>query len=122
MARSSTSKKRKPEPMPEAVSSLILGIMGLSAAITMVAMVVSAKTTGHLYYGYDIWGVEYNLAAISLRWGWLFSVIGLTLGIMGIKSSFKKLAIVGIALSAVTLLYNLAVVLRMQPFYPGYYH
>ena len=108
--------------MPEAVSSIILGIMGLSAAITMLAMAISIKNTGSTgYYAYDIWGVEYNLVSISLRWGWLFSLIGLILGIVGIKSPAQKLAISGVALSAVTLLYNLAVALRMQPFYPGYY-
>lgn len=116
MNKDSAAQKTKLEPIPEAAGSIILGIVGLLAVIVIIAMIVMRIDIPS--YGRDIWGVDNNIILVSLRWGWLFSAIGLTLGILGMKSSVKRLAICGIILSAVTLLINLLVAIGVREVFP----
>ncbi len=110
MIKNSTSQKTKPEPIPEAVSSVILGIVSILAVVAIIA------SKGNVpYRGFDIWDIDSNIILVSVKWGWLFSIIGLILGILGMKSSAKKLAISGIVLSAITLLINLPAALYLFP-------
>ena len=108
MFKDLTDPKTKPEPIPEVVSSLILGIISLLAVVVIVA------SQGSSLHNTVVRDVDDDIIITAVRWGWLFSIIGLTLGIMGIKSSVKKLAIYGIALSAVTLLISLSVAVISQ--------
>jgi hypothetical protein len=86
------------EAKPEAISSVALGILSIVADVAILA------SHGHTpLYGYDI---DSNIVLISVKWGWLFGVIGLILGILGLRSSYKKVAISGLVLSIASMLVN----------------
>jgi hypothetical protein len=81
------------EPKPEAISSVALGILNILADLAIVA------SHGDIpRYGYNI---DSNIVVISVKWGWLFGLMGLILGILGMKSIDKRLAISGITLSSI---------------------
>ncbi len=110
MVKNHDTQKSKPDPIPEAISSVALGIIGI---LTVVAIVASRGEVQR--YRWDIWDIDSNIILVSVKWGWVFSLIGLTLGILGIKSSAKKLAISGIVLSGITLLINLPAAIYFFP-------
>ena len=49
------------------------------------------------------WEIILNISGVSIYCGWLFPIVGIILGIMGLKSVEKKLAMVGLILSVICL-------------------
>jgi len=103
-----TKKTYKADAKPEALTSMGLAIMGI-----LTDVVIITAYSGTNFYAY---GIRDILVFTSVKWGWLFNVIGLTLGILGMKSSAKKFAISGIAVSAVTLPINLLAAMVARSF------
>ena len=49
------------------------------------------------------WELIVIISGISFYFAWLFAIVGIVLGIMGLKSVVKKLAISGLVLSITSL-------------------
>jgi len=101
MSSNPSQQKSTADPKPEAISSLVLGV------ITIIAAAFLNYYFLELQYYYPSHWVEVIImfiACFSLYWGWLFSIVGLTLGILGLKSVRKKLAIAGTVLSSIALI------------------
>jgi len=99
----SSNKQLKADPKPEAISSLVLGIITILLAIILV---VAYFLNILMVYVWGPWGAFTSLALIagfSFYWDWLFSSVGISLGIMGLRSTKKKMAMTGIILSSVAL-------------------
>lgn len=45
------------------------------------------------------WEPIESILVVYFYWGWLFAIVGIVLGIMGLKSVKNKLAIAGLVLS-----------------------
>lgn len=84
------------DPKPEAISSLVLGFLSVIAGLTIIIHYLQSESGVLPYDGGQI--IEIIVEA-SIFWGWLVPLLGIALGIMGLKSVKKKLAIVGIVLS-----------------------
>jgi hypothetical protein len=99
MSNNSNNQQPKAEPKAEAISSLILGIISILADLSMIVPV-------YFRISIDIGNLSVidDIAPYSLFGGWFFPTSGLVLGIMGLKSTKKKLAITGIILSTIGLM------------------
>jgi len=94
------NQQPKAEPKPEAITSLVLGIVSILAGMIIVIHYLQSESGLLPYDGGEIIG---NIADVSIFWGWLIPMLGFALGIMGLKSVKKKLAITGIILSSIGL-------------------
>jgi hypothetical protein len=96
MNENSLSQQSKADPKPEAITSLVLGIISILADLNIIAPV---------YFGISIdigtLSVMSDIAPYSLYGGWFFPTSGFILGILGLKSTKKKLAVTGIILSTI---------------------
>ena len=66
------------------------------------------------------WEIIVNVSGLFVFWGWLFAIVGIVLGIMGLKSVKTKLAIAGLVLCVTglaTYIYVITLVFWM-PFAP----
>jgi hypothetical protein len=74
---------------------LILGIIGTLAVVSILIWHFEILTVG--------WELIVIISGISFYFAWLFAIVGIVLGIMGLKSVVKKLAISGLVLSITSL-------------------
>lgn len=99
------NQQPKPDPKGKAIASLVLGIISaLWPPIQFLSvMIIMMAQTGGGYF------VIIFLHSISFFVASLISIIGITLGVQGLKSTRKGLAIAGIVLCVIGLgglLYN----------------
>lgn len=101
MCNNPMKKEPRADPKPEAISSLVLGVITVVAAVIMMADVYFDLR----YRCFSALG-GYMILVISMFswfWGWLFAVVGLALGLMALKSRRRRLAITGTILSSMAL-------------------
>lgn len=107
MCNNPMKKEPRADPKPEALSSVVLGVITVVAAVIMVADFYFDLR----YRCFSGWG-GYIILVISMFswfWGWLFAMGGLALGLMGLKSTRRRLAITGTILSSMALVIDLII-------------
>lgn len=109
MSNSQSHQQSKPDPKPEAVTSLVLGITSVLAAVSALIRAFDIFPTW--------WEPIESISGFYDYWGWLFAIVGIVLGIMGLKSVKNKLAIAGLVLSVTSLVpYIYFLFLLMSPY------
>ena len=108
MNNNPSSKQSKPDPKPEAISSTVLGVITVVAAVIMVADVYF----DFLYFSALGRYIILVIRMFSFFWGWLFAMVGFALGLMGLKSTRRRLAITGIILSSMALVTDIVISYR----------
>lgn len=81
------------QPRAEAISSLVLGIISIlaNASIPVYRLVSESAVLP-----YNVERVTQYIPVVSVFWGWLIPILGFALGIMGLRSRKKNLAITGL--------------------------
>ncbi|MBN2463580.1 MAG: hypothetical protein JXB43_08310 [Dehalococcoidia bacterium] len=97
-----TNQQPKAGPKWQAITSLVLGGISILADANIV-ITYSGILNGLLGGVYtEITGTICSILFLSsLFGGWLFAMVGLIFGIMGLKYTKRKLAIAGIILSVI---------------------
>ncbi len=104
------NQQSKPDSKPEAVTSLVLGIISLFLNLSVVIYYLQSEIGVIPYYGEDI--IEF-ISDISFIWGWLIPILGLVLGIIGliaVKNKLATMAGAGSILSFIDLIMYICVV------------
>ena len=103
-------QRLKSNPRVQAITSLILGI--ISIILNLILIAHYSRVLGEGLLGM----IGAYLSFFSLILCWLFSISGFIFGIFGLKSTKKKLAIIGIILSVIGLIgyiYIYSIALRL---------
>ncbi|MFC2050091.1 hypothetical protein ACFLTN_02805 [Chloroflexota bacterium] len=90
------NQQPKPDPTPEAVTSLVLGIISLVLNLSIVIYYLQWEVEV-LPYNYSRITALFFIADLSFIWGWLIPILGLALGIMGLRAMKHKLAKLALA-------------------------
>jgi len=110
MNNNQTNQQQKVDHKGKVIGSLVFG--GISIILNLILVVHYSRVLGEGLTGM----IGAYLSFFSLILGWLFPIVGLILGILGLKSTKKKLAITGIILSLIGLagyIYIFSIALRL---------
>lgn len=104
----SNSQQNKSDPKGKALASLILGIISLVPQILLlvlaIVMVLTALVGGEMEFSSGLIMAILKLFGILVPLIFIAPIGGIILGIMGLKSTAKNLAITGIVLSTIGLI------------------
>lgn len=98
MNSNSNSQQSKAEPKWQAITSVVLGIISVLAAVNIVT--ANFPTWSALWEAWDTPMIS-PIFIGPIFGGLLFATVGFILGIMGLKYTKRKLAIAGIILSVI---------------------
>jgi len=119
------SEKSKPDPKGKAIASFVLGIISLVIGVFGALTFFQPKLLWPIFFPYG-WDTSAAIALAFLIGGPSFilsaivGLIGIILGIKGLKSTKKNLAMTGIVLCGVILLFFIGVLIYIfWPFRPS---
>ncbi|MCJ7655092.1 MAG: hypothetical protein MUO97_07325 [Dehalococcoidia bacterium] len=108
MSKNSANQQPKTEPQWQTISSLILGIISIILPYIIIvwqAGVVSGTLGRLLWYGTGLGGGSAKVFLLGMIVAGICAIFGLIFGTKGLKSTRRKLAIVGITICAISLLF-----------------
>lgn len=103
----SKNQHSKPDPKPEAIAALTLGTITIFLALILVVAYCLDILMVYVWGPWEPFTLLAVIAGFSFYWDWLFSSVGVVLGIMGLKSTKKKTAMIGIILSSMALVIDI---------------
>ena len=107
MSSNSSHQQSKAEPKWQAINSLVLGVISVILPYIIIiwqAVVASGTLRRLLWYGTGLGGGSAKVFLLGMIVAGICAIFGLIFGVKGLKSTRKKLAIVGISICTISLL------------------